>query len=749
VDGSPGTGGSASLALDSAGRPHISYFRCGLVDRPSSTCLQSILGYARLDDDGWHIEPVVDEGYSGSNTSLALDSADRPHISFSGDFTEHLKYAWHDGTSWHVETVDNSPHVGYFASLALDRSGHPHISYYDWANFDLKYAWHDGASWHIERADNEGSVGQYTSLALDGAGRPHISYSNHGLRHAWRDGTSWHTEIVDDDFGVGSSLALDGMGRPHISYMHYGDSELKHAWHDGTSWQFEAVDGPVELGTSSLVLDEEGRPYVAYVVRLGIDTGEEPPMLKYAWYDGSDWQIEMVDRTDQVGTHTSIALDQWDRPHISYLQVPGLALKYAWHDGATWHVETLGTVGQYWSSSLAVDRFGWPHISYGAKYTWTDGMVWYTEVVEDDAGALDDGSLALDSSGRPHISYSLFDAYGNSLALKHARHDGTAWHVETVESEPGVGLYSSLALDALDHPHISYQDSRSSDLKYARHDGTTWHIETVDSVGRTGYATSLALDEAARPHISYRQYDTYTRKHALKYAWHYEVTWHIQTVDAGPSMDGPTSLALDRTGRPYVSYHSGGSLMVAWHDGTAWITETVDSLGVVGNHASLALDREGWPHISYYDGTNHDLKYAQLAPPPLFLDKQASPSDGVHNGDLVTYTLTISARGLNVRVWDPLPPLVHYVPNTITSTVAPAAVYSPTAHAIAWHGWLSTSTVQTIRFQVTPGITGTGSLDLSLPIVNTVWVTSTERQRTVRSTAIVNGHHLYLPISMR
>jgi hypothetical protein len=66
-----------------------------------------------------------------------------------------------------------------------------------------------------------------------------------------------------------------------------------------------------------------------------------------------------------------------------------------------------------------------------------------------------------------------------------------------------------------------------------------------------------------------------------------------------------------------------------------------------------------------------------------------------------------------------------------------------------WQGTTPTDTAQVIRFQVTAGITGTGSLSLSLPIVNTAWLTDTESGWSVSATVIVNGYYLYLPLILR
>ncbi len=78
-------------------------------------------------------------------TSLALNSSGYPHISYyrEGEPKGFLKYAAWDGSNWNIETVDN----GRDSSLALDSSGYPHISYYnDVSGGSLKYAAWDGST---------------------------------------------------------------------------------------------------------------------------------------------------------------------------------------------------------------------------------------------------------------------------------------------------------------------------------------------------------------------------------------------------------------------------------------------------------------------------------------------------------------------------------------------------------------------------------------------------------------------------
>lgn len=94
-----------------------------------------------------------------------------------------------------------------------------------------------------------------------------------------------------------------------------------------------------------------------------------------------------------------------------------------------------------------------------------------------------------------------------------------------------------------------------------------------------------------------------------------------------------TSLQLDSDGHPHLA-NGGNYLYYAWHDGSEWHYETVNGSGDGGSNASLALDRDSRPHISYC-GSGGALKYAWRTP-HFALTKQATPADGLRNGDKLT-----------------------------------------------------------------------------------------------------------------
>ena len=306
VDTLGDVGWNCSLDLDNSNNPHIGYF-----DNTNDD-----LKYAYHDGSSWHIEVVDANGGSGS---IALDSNDNPHISYGTNDT--LKYAYYDGSNWQIDVVDASDLL-WDISLDLDSGDKPHISYGDVTNKELKYAYHDGSSWHIEVVDlSSGNLGE-TYLKLDANDNPHISYRDltnlkRTLKYACHNGSSWHIEVIDENANVWTtSLALDNNNNPHIFYA--SSSGVTYAYHDGSGWTIEVVD--TNFGMGSIALDSHDNPHISY---------ESNGDLKYAYYDGTNWIIKRVDVEGDVGPFNSLALDNNNYAHISYLDFINKDLKYA------------------------------------------------------------------------------------------------------------------------------------------------------------------------------------------------------------------------------------------------------------------------------------------------------------------------------------------------------------------------------------------------------------------------------------
>jgi len=325
VDDTFCTGDFPSIKLDSNDYPHISY---------NEYNYNGELRYAYFNGSKWNWE-IVDEdtGPGGPHTSLALDEYDNPHIAYSRTSPYYIKYAYFNNDKWNIWEVENVK--GGYLSIAIDSKNRPHISYYVGnPNYDLKYAYFDGEKWNIETVDYKGNVGQYSSLALDSKDHPHISYadeSNSHLKYAYFDGIKWNIEVVDsnDKCGRCTSIAIDSKDRPHISYSGISNycPELRYAYWNGRSWVIKVVDNEWGAGGwTSIVIDSNDRPNISYSVDKEWPV---PDKLRYAYYDGYKWHIINVDNNG--ASFTSIALDSNEYPHISYER--SLYLYYAYYEG--------------------------------------------------------------------------------------------------------------------------------------------------------------------------------------------------------------------------------------------------------------------------------------------------------------------------------------------------------------------------------------------------------------------------------
>jgi hypothetical protein len=490
---------------------------------------------------------------------------------------------------------------------------------------------------------------------------------------------------------------------------------------------------------------------LAYFLSAGMVTAT--PVLTHHAASGPDWERQMVAGPAPTAMFGDLTLDQDSHPHLTYMILPdpatgdGQMLTYAQRTGETWISQPVTDAAWSTYSALALDDAGLPHIVYhtgdaaghAIMYSHWTGSAWAAQRIDSSSDAGLALALALDSSGRPHVAY-----FGPpSAGLTYARWTGSAWERGAVDPTAQYSL--DMALDSAGNPHIAYYDGLNQDLRYARWSGSAWDIQTVDHAGNVGGYASLALDSAGRPQISYHDADHWR----LKYAQWTGGAWDIQTI-TGAGDGWGTSLALDADDNPHIGYVHLGAHQVrhAQRMGGAWVFQVVDHAPPISWQVALALDAAGYPHLGYGEyWESATVKYA-YALPPLTLDKQAAPGAGVQAGATVTYTLMLAGAGANAELWDPLPDAVSYVDGTLTGTVTPAAVYSPTAHAVLWAGVLPTDTVQTVQFQTTV-ISTTEDLSPPAAIVNTAWLTDAMHSRSVTATFIVNARRAYLPVLLR
>jgi len=174
-----------SIALDSSDNLHISYYNLG-----------GGLKYVTNSSGDWGGASIIDsDGDVGRYSSIGLDSSDHVHISYY-DLDEHdIKYITNASGEWVPTIIDDN--VGstltplqYLSSLAVDSADKIHISYYDAVNDDLKYATNASGSWVVSTIDSTGDVGIYSAIDVDSNDDIHIAYydkTNRNLKYAFID----------------------------------------------------------------------------------------------------------------------------------------------------------------------------------------------------------------------------------------------------------------------------------------------------------------------------------------------------------------------------------------------------------------------------------------------------------------------------------------------------------------------------------------------------------------------------------
>jgi hypothetical protein len=263
---------------------------------------------------------------------------------------------------------------------------------------------------------------------------------------------------------VDPALALDNSGNPHITY---------HSFAHGDTVDYAVLSDTIWLTQTVLVAGGPSGPF------MGVDSFGTPhiahdyagPCVGYAVLSGTTWLTKDV---DCGAVNTTLALVESGIPHIAYHSFShGNSIDYAVLSGTVWLKETAFVVGGERASdpSLAADSSGTPHIAYTHPGPWVgyatvSGGTWVTESVDGEMVA--GPSLALDRSGNPHIAYCdvrPVPPQGPGDGVKYARWTESGWEVAIVD---GVKCGSvSLALDALDHPHIAYYAEGTGTLKYA------------------------------------------------------------------------------------------------------------------------------------------------------------------------------------------------------------------------------------------------------------------------------------------
>ena len=337
----------------------------------------------------------------------------------------------------------------------------------------------------------------------------------------------WDIVVVDSN-GMRPSVGVDSEGIPHIVYFKYRNGGGIPA-HDSTiimyaTWNPASGDyivEPIVEGAfhpqADLVFDRENHPH--FVSHWHAPHGD----AFHSMNDGSAWVHDPIPTEGHDGFSVAIALDESDRPHVSFVDSAnerdpnGPGVEYAHHDGSGWISEPIGS-GRYLThltgTSIALDHEGNPAISYydsaasGLMFGMEEGGIWSIEMIDANGDAGRSSSLQFDSDGSARMSYLviLSETVGVIRLATASAKGWTFRDLDTLYSldarRAGSESLTSLVV-ASNFTYVAYSDQHMVGLAIVDDFEITKERVFEYHDGILGQSTSLALDSGGVPHISF------------------------------------------------------------------------------------------------------------------------------------------------------------------------------------------------------------------------------------------------------
>ncbi|MCE5296026.1 MAG: hypothetical protein LLG16_02845, partial [Euryarchaeota archaeon] len=579
---------------------------------------------------------------AGSSVSVAVDSEGFVHASYYSEITTTTMYATNVGGTWTTQQVDSVSGRGLFNSIAIDAEDNPWIAYYDSTNKDLLYAKMTTDGWERGVVDEEADVGRYNDIEFNPFGKAAVSYydnTNEKLKFAMFDDGEFVTETVDDMNLGSTSISFYWDARPVVTYIDRDDPFVKVATKENDTWMFQFVEETSASSVSGSVMTKDDHLAVVYrstdtgMMRFGeLISGawsninlnasvsasssislaaDDEGSYHISYYSSSDsslvymndakgwWESQVLDDTGEAGIKNAIAVNEFDRISVIYIDGITQHLKFITNDKATWKMFVVDNEGSQigTSSDMTVDFDGNTHVVYydGTSllyYTDQDGD--YQHVLDANAGM--NPSIAVDLDGNVYVSY--YDETNQYLKFAALR-DGS-WTTRIVDSSIGVGTHSSVAVSSSGNITIVYTDDQEQKLKYVSGKANSWTgLLYIDDSGLVDVSSEIDTVYANNGlHVSY------VRSQSLYHAERVDNVWSDpEMIDDASSVEGATSIASNDDGLIFISYHVNGGtkgLKLATFD-DAWTTQWVvksDSYDQ-GVWNSLNVDTAGQPQIAY------------------------------------------------------------------------------------------------------------------------------------------------------
>lgn len=348
VDANGDVGKFSSLALDSLGRVHMSYYDASNGSLKYATNLSGV----------WNPQVIDAFGYAGVYSSLKVDSADKIHITYIKGLV--LKYATNASGNWVITTLDSNAYAGANATLALDANDKVHVVYnhtdFQTETMRLKYVTNVSGNWVMQTLSGNSVVEIMPAIAVDGQGAVHVSYlfeddndlTPSTMQYVTNKTGSWIIETADTCgaySGAYASIALDSSGNPNISYYDSSFGSLRFTRKIGNVWECTRFDANVNVNDglyTSLLLDANDDIFISHydatngVLKLMVGNNSASQIT---------WNSATLDANSQTGQYTSLAQDAGGNFHVGYYDVTNRDLRYMQFivsDDVPWYADADG-----------------------------------------------------------------------------------------------------------------------------------------------------------------------------------------------------------------------------------------------------------------------------------------------------------------------------------------------------------------------------------------------------------------------
>ena len=342
-----------------------------------------------------------------------------------------------------VELIDSQWLVadvgpGVKPALDFDTAGRIHVMGMTETGGGL--VWHDDADamfgpWSPQTISTGYFYGP-GDIRVDSDGTAHMAWHNHDLpgpRHVVvPPGGPVQTFDIShpgQHDGWDNALAFSPSGTLHQSSVYpsaFGATDsLQFGTFNGTNWTYAASvagSGPFMYGlATSLAMDQSGNPHIAFCASTDWTT---PGDLVYACQTSGVWQFSAVVTGGIRGRFPSLALDHWDRPHITWIDIDSVdhtlgTVRYGVLEMTGWVIDDIDTLtnmnlsfgGARKSTSLVLDSNWRPHVAYAdqqiVKYAHKPFATWNVTSVLQHASPINRGlvELELDNTSRPGIVF--------------------------------------------------------------------------------------------------------------------------------------------------------------------------------------------------------------------------------------------------------------------------------------------------------------------------------------------------------